>query len=1033
MKVKSIFVAMLVVILATSVTFADDGQMHRRNVSKTPLAETERAAMAMMQFYVPAQASSGDLLEGIEYYDAEGGLVETREYAQPVVAVYIDNQAEEVVDGESVVMGGTSIGEHDAFAALSLDDGATWKRSNLSQSSDLSSFTLRDGHPYPGDAHYVTVAVADEKVLVAFLSKYCVGGDASYTLDDTEKEALAAFLEVDVEDLYLNDIFGVAGSQGSVDYTALGFPEVGELPYSCVWAARGTLEPVDAEGNYDETGEYHNIIWRKAERLTSGRRDANRLEIAGVSGAGFIMVWQEDPEGLRPGQGLGPGEGWSGAIVNQKTDIWYSHIGWDHFDLIDDDDDTATDPILLVDFDGDTTPKVGVPMALPVRLSDNNMCKNVTDSEAQNYQAYCIEDWDLNDTPDLCATTVSLEKPEGTIEVCQTEDGRVLWGRNGASRPRINLQPYDSDGDEVNDSAWVIMAYEELKALGEGSADDEEPIDIGKNIWYHSFDMFNPEMVAQGGQLNHPARCPTDDIDGCAQGEFFPFLYDEWGNEFYETEIARRFNLMTQHPDKAGESGLLGILMYKQGIINQGGPADIFLRRLVLPDEFDPQVDNPYAYENIFCENWVYEDGSNPRYVEGLCLDTGINVSATSIVECSEASEDCAADFPWDGVVDGQFPKVTQWMQTEENLGDEAWTNPFDVSKGHRGFLDGDIVMQMYAWSPNWKANSVGNDHYNLYIRRSFDGGLTWTTTPGDLGGTGTCSTENYLYDGVGEDGSVEYCYGAGEFEQARNVSQLIGTKITILDPRYTPTPGSITKVMEGGEIVDTGTFMYLDDERDPSKFFVVYETGDNTTVTEGEATPLDLFYSRASVYGDVYDVIEKEVDGEEVVEVWDWLEHEIDDLSGEASVTTNPGGTFFYSVWNQWKEDEHEHVFDSDCMFRRVMYLDDTDALPTATILYTSHRAGAYDRGDVLTFIGTAVDNDHMGEAITAYRWISSIDGVIGYDQILNIPVTDLSLGVHTISFTALDGEGNWAAEKTLLFLVGESLYEAFLPKVGH
>ena len=31
--------------------------------------------------------------------------------------------------------------------------------------------------------------------------------------------------------------------------------------------------------------------------------------------------------------------------------------------------------------------------------------------------------------------------------------------------------------------------------------------------------------------------------------------------------------------------------------------------------------------------------------------------------------------------------------------------------KGHRGFVDGDFVMMMYAWSPNWKANSVGNDH----------------------------------------------------------------------------------------------------------------------------------------------------------------------------------------------------------------------------------------------------------------------------------------------------------------------------------
>ena len=44
---------------------------------------------------------------------------------------------------------------------------------------------------------------------------------------------------------------------------------------------------------------------------------------------------------------------------------------------------------------------------------------------------------------------------------------------------------------------------------------------------------------------------------------------------------------------------------------------------------------------------------------------------------------------------------------------------------------------------------------------------------------------------------------------------------------------------------------------RDPSKFFMIYETGDNTTVAEGEAVPLDLYYSRATVYGDVWELIQ--------------------------------------------------------------------------------------------------------------------------------------------------------------------------------
>ncbi|MCB9134970.1 MAG: hypothetical protein H6636_06065 [Anaerolineales bacterium] len=113
---------------------------------------------------------------------------------------------------------------------------------------------------------------------------------------------------------------------------------------------------------------------------------------------------------------------------------------------------------------------------------------------------------------------------------------------------RLTLEPYDQDGDGETDSAWVIVAYEELKALGEGGSDpDTDPIDIGKNVWYHSFDMFHPDMVAQGGQLNPPAIDPET-------GVYFEMLEDDFANPFYETEIARRFNLMTQSLAELGDS-----------------------------------------------------------------------------------------------------------------------------------------------------------------------------------------------------------------------------------------------------------------------------------------------------------------------------------------------------------------------------------------------------------------------------------------------------------------------------------------------
>jgi hypothetical protein len=67
------------------------------------------------------------------------------------------------------------------------------------------------------------------------------------------------------------------------------------------------------------------------------------------------------------------------------------------------------------------------------------------------------------------------------------------------------------------------------------------------------------------------------------------------------------------------------------------------------------------------------------------------------------------------------------------------------VAKGHRGFMSGDMIMAIYAWSPNWLANTKGHDNYNLYVRRSFDGGKTWSTLPASF-----THTDGITYSGDG-------------------------------------------------------------------------------------------------------------------------------------------------------------------------------------------------------------------------------------------------------------------------------------------
>jgi hypothetical protein len=501
---------------------------------------------------------------------------------------------------------------------------------------------------------------------------------------------------------------------------------------------------------------------------------------------------------------------------------------------------------------------------------------------------------------------------------------------------------------------------------------------------------------------------------------------------------------------------------------------------------------------------WLYTDGLNPNYLQGMCTAPAINISASTIKTCTAGTgnDACAALFPVadDGSIPvdvESFPKVLEWRQcdglaaiegceTDNDLDDQTWENPYDVAKGHRGFLDGDFVMMMYAWAPNWKANTVGNDHYNLYVRRSFDGGLTWTTTPADwcdangACGAGLDALEFYYGETVGTVVPYLWTYADGAFEQARNVSLLTGNKITILDPRYSPTGGLKQYNTIRTDWLDANasyfpafttddTLPYDDDSlRDSSKYMMIYETGDNTTVDVGEAIPLDLYYSRATVFGDFYewfDYVNDETDGtfdengDLVISVdifprWPWLENAEEDLSGEASVVLNPGGTFSYQVWNQWREeitdDGEELIFDSDIWFRRLLWLPDDSTIelaPTAEILYVSANAVDISADDTLTLIGTGRDLDRMnGDPAEVNPMWTDDRGTIyctitGYDDLgspiyacekqIVLKAAEMTPGVYKFHFKVQDGEGKWSEEATVDILVAQVLHRVHLPSV--
>ena len=943
---------------------------------------------------------------------------------------------------------------------------------------------------YPGGTYNVFHATAGNKVLVAWPSRFCEQGQPAYqmtapTNPDLERlQAVTEFIrngDADlgvqglpgftspfdgdaVDDLYLVDAFGVAGSQGSIDFADEAYPQAGVVPFGCVWTARGVLLPGDDPRTADAVEQSH-MVWTKAERLTSGRRDPNRIEVKAVKDAGFVITWQEDPEGLRPGQGLGPGEGWSGAVAHKQTDVWYSFINWEYFDIVETADSTTV-PINIMDHDLTLSgrPQVFVPMAVPMRLTNNGKCNppDTVTSGGGTPALYCdIALASVFGLRDQCADTVTVITGPDNNPDAQTETKLCVADTDGdgladlpnrantaATRPRLSLQGYDAS--DTDTSAWVIVAAEESKGLGgwffeptdvtedlyanpceeeTGGASCSE--DIGKNQWYFSFDMGTPDtsagigepnslvenLVFQGNMLNQPeVHWET--------GEFFGFMstadmedYGTYNFDIATTEIARRASLLVQPLGKAMASanGLVAISSWKQGPMRQGGPADTMFRRFVLPDGYDGTQGitvNPYAFENMECEAFLIEAGINPYYPGGLCADPAINLSGVIPDTCIDDDTGSVVDCPTvdftsstygigdtnpilQGLVQGEgnTTRVLTWHQcpsdgvqiagdstvtcadddrTDDfvNLRDQSWYNPLDISKGHRGFIDGDFVMFLYAWSPNWRLNAKGSDRYELYVRRSFDGGLTWGTTPSSFtasdglsySGDGTVTCESYRSSetGTGEPNEPKACFefAAGAAEHARNITQHRSMRITTLDPRYAASKASIADGCTDGLFLDEtvidglwtcdDTSGYDSDVRNPSRYFMVFETGDNSTVEVGEAEPLDLFYGRAEGFGDDY-VVWTETDsanadptlcypsdphGVDVSDVvvgsgfcneFDNMNTGGDTHSSEANLEANPDGSKMYGVWAQWVfDDTGEEVSESDAMARRLWWIDD-------------------------------------------------------------------------------------------------------------
>lgn len=878
------------------------GNLMSRNISKTPGAKSDKAQIEVMPLYVPAKKSDGRSTV-VTYYNDDGTLRESRNVAKPLVVSYLDE-----IEGTDA---------KDVFIAISLDDGDTWKRRNISKTASTSSL-----YGKPGDSWKPMLEVQDNRIFVAWTDKYCKGGRPAYaitTCPDLDEDGQADPCTVcrDTADgtvcntdypgddaYWQDDLYGVGGPQRSVLYE--DYPEKGEVPYSCVWAARGLLDPA--------TGD---VQWFKPERITSGRRDAYQLVAASHPEVGFAIAWQEDPKGLMPGEGDGPGEGWSGANTHNKADIWLSYLTNENFDQIDYDyPRSGFGDGDFVDIDPDMAgrAKALVPMTLPVKVSDNDICslenmlglgggEHPDDEEGEGTHRYCGDPTLLagatkdNPSPNpLCAYTIERTNPNGEVHnVCVTADGRLLDGNTGASRANLNLQPYQkADGTK---SAVVVIGYEESKGVGvppeeEGDCGDEESIvevaeggeddhetrykpDVGKNIIYHSFDLFSPELVSGGAVLN----LPETDANGnpvYVVDEFGQLILDHNNEPILAYENARRVRFIIQPKKKAAESTNKTILvaLYRQGEEGSGKPADIFMRRAKLSSN-----ENPYFAGN-------FQDGAQ---------------NLTSVTPTVMFTDPYDADKP---------EKMLRWAWTPTNLADSSAKNPHTDARAHRGALNGDELMVAYSWTPNW--GRKGNDKYDLYVRRSFDGGKSWRTN-GLIEHTVAWrvpvlddATQTVTWD----EEVITTQYAAGELEPQRNVSNLRNNRTSVLEPRLVKTPGTISSIYNNTE-----------DKQNASVFQLAWGLEYNQMAVEDGVTlpktPLDILYGRTTDKGQHYEnvVVTPQNGTGRPEEGFGYLAKDHPN-QGAVQIRQTPDGSRMYAIWLEESADKG-----SDIMFRRVDY----------------------------------------------------------------------------------------------------------------
>ncbi len=258
---------------------------------------------------------------------------------------------------------------------------------------------------------------------------------------------------------------------------------------------------------------------------------------------------------------------------------------------------------------------------------------------------------------------------------------------------------------------------------------------------------------------------------------------------------------------------------------------------------------------------------------------------------------------------------MLRWSWTPANLADTSGRTPYSDALAHRGALDYGELIIAYSWTPNWGRNA--NDKYDLYVRRSFDGGQSWTTDPYDP----ESIEHNVVFrvpvvDEVNqtvtwEEEIVTTEYGSGASEPPRNVSNLRNNRISVLEPRLVKTPGSIKT--NGIVPVPRGPTA---PRRLPGRLRLEFNQNQAPNDVVYPKMPMDIYYGRTMDKGQRFEtvIVTPQGGSGQPEEGWNLLAKDQPE-QGAAQLRQTPDGSRMYAIWLEESDQG------SDIMFRRVDY----------------------------------------------------------------------------------------------------------------